>query len=184
MTLYSFCGSLRKTAKALRCSAASICRWCAVLEPKKRTGRPTKVTDAVVDVAGAAMALRRTTTCRELAEMVRIITGTKVSTQLMSVVVRTRLGLPSRGGAGPEAVRMFRDAFFSVHHADPSRVVAIDESGFDSRVAPGIKEFTADLNRDLSGVPVLRESVVFVFVAVGGLRHVVAGFAVGAGAGA
>jgi uncharacterized protein YerC len=48
LKLYDYFQSMRKTAKAMKVSIASISRWNSSLQPKQRHRKPVKLSDAMV----------------------------------------------------------------------------------------------------------------------------------------
>jgi len=139
MKLYEYFGSMRRAAKALNVSVASICRWSKNILSNPRPGR-SSITDAI---RASILLFLETSTCLSSIQVVEHIRKTfdiNVSRQLAHLVIKSlgfsykrtrKRGVSARKDtATPPFLSAFSEALQN------GSIVAIDESGFDQRPAP------------------------------------------------
>lgn len=142
LLVYDYLGSMRRAAKALKVSVASLCRWSKRLDPMPRRRGDSKISAAVEAVILSHLEQHPETSCPALGRIILDVFGLSVSRQLVHVIVK-RLGYThkrtrKRGVSASSEDRRhpFCQAFLAACNAAGGDVVAIDESGFDQRCKP------------------------------------------------
>lgn len=140
LKLYDYFQSMRKTAKALNVSIASISRWTKDLYPKIRQRVATKTSDALVAFIKHFVSTNPATTSIEIAAQVYKHFEFSISKQLINVILQ-RLGfsfkrIRKRGKSSKKTILLqnFVEKFQTL--SSTVEIVAIDESGFDHFPVP------------------------------------------------
>ena len=139
LKVYSFFGSMRKTARVLNVSIASICRWNKCLRPMKRR-KGTKLSDILSSFIANIAITKVSISCREIVEQIKIVFDIEVSRQFVHNVLHKeqitwkRVRKRGRSKTREERLVPFFQACKDLHPAN--EVISIDESGFDHRVLP------------------------------------------------
>ena len=143
--LYEHSGSMRHVSKVLKVSVSTVCRWLKrsvhAIWPKGRAG---KITDQLIDFVRSTLTQNPSTHASRVACAFENSTGIKVSRQLISLIISTRLnmsykrvrkrGIPSRLDLHADRINEFKAAFVSAY--DAGSLACCDESGFDHRARP------------------------------------------------
>lgn len=138
LRVYTFFGSLRKAASALRIGIATLCRWVHCVQPLHRAGTPVKM---LLPIQVAIDNFLKSSTCMSatyVVEYVKLHFSLSISRQLAHTVIK-RLGYTykrtrKRGDSlrVHAALPVFLQSFLAV----TGPFVAVDESGFDQRAIP------------------------------------------------
>ncbi len=145
LLVYEAFGGMRRTAKVMNVSVASISRWLRLNTTSRqpRQARPSKISSAVEAYIHSHVLQYPASTCTTLSQEIRRVFAMNVSRQWINVILR-RLGYTRKRtrkrGVGRQTEERRRE-FFSAWAAlqdesDSSKLVALDESGFDQRPRP------------------------------------------------
>ena len=88
LLLYDYFQSMRKTSDALKVSIASISRWSKRIDPKKKQGIRTKLSDAMVICVQHAISKDPSLKCTELVALVKETFNVSVSRQLVHMILK------------------------------------------------------------------------------------------------
>jgi transposase len=131
---------MRKTAKALNISIASLSRWSKSISPKERKRSKVKLSDAMIVYIQQLVTSNPSFKCIDLVSKVNKEFNVNISRQLVHLILK-RLGfsfkrLKKRGKSNckEELKKLFISRM--VNLPKDVTIVSIDESGFDQRVAP------------------------------------------------
>ena len=145
LCVLAYLGSMRKAAKALGISQASICRWSKdygyeTTPSSKRPKRSSKVTDAMVAIIQLTLQEHPATPAWQLQLKVQNVLGISVSRQLISLILATRLNYswkrirkrgPRGSGWTDDRIQDFKDRFLEAYRS--GTLSSWDESSFDQR---------------------------------------------------
>ena len=141
LMVYEFMGSMRKVAAALKVSTATISRWRRDEGTHgKWPRRGSLMSDAMVALIKLRLKELPSTSASQLCRHVWESFGVRVSRQLISLVLRTRLGyswkrIRKRGPKGVswsnEQLDVFKEKFLHAYQAGV--LSSWDESSFDQR---------------------------------------------------
>lgn len=141
LLVYDYIGSMKRAAKVLNISAASLCRWSKQLQPSPRQAKRSKISSAMEAVIAAHLHACPETTCLAIVQLLRDVFQCTVSRQLVHIIVKrlgfTRKRTRKRGTSARGDV--CRQEFMSrlrAYKASNTTIVSIDESGFDQRCKP------------------------------------------------
>lgn len=142
LRLYEHSGSMRHTARALKISVASVCRWTKRISPVRRQSvRGTATLNPALRAIVREVLLRQpATSCVQLTAHIQEVLGIRLSRQLVHCIVRSEGFTHKRTrkrGVSPrtiEATPAFLTAFAEAMHA--GTLISVDESGFDHRCVP------------------------------------------------
>ncbi len=144
LLMYAYSGSMRQVAKVLKISVSSVCRWLKRSVCAKWPSREGKSTDHLIAFVKSTLAQNPATYSAKIACDFETSTGIKVSRQLISLIIRTRLnmsykrvrkrGVPSRLDLHAGRIKEFKAAFLGAY--DARNLACCDESGFDHRARP------------------------------------------------
>lgn len=142
LMVYDYMGSMRRAAAALKVSTASISRWSR--DHDKLVGvwprRGSRVSEAMVAMIKLRLREHPSTSASQLRQHLSDSFGVKVSRQLISLVLRTRLGyswkrIRKRGPKGSswseDQLDAFKTKFIEAFNA--GKLSSWDESSFDQR---------------------------------------------------
>jgi transposase len=140
LRVYSFFGSMRKTAAICGVSVASVSRWSKQLAPKQRVARSVTLGDAIVESVGIFLRSRLCCSSLDVVQFIRETWRIDVSRQLAHCVIR-RLGFTykrTRKRGGGAVIRKATTEFLTAFQraAAAGTLVSVDESGFDQRCRP------------------------------------------------
>lgn len=141
--VYSYFGSMRKAAKVLKISAASMCRWIKRLEPKGWPPLSSRraFTETMRTFVRQSLGDDPCVTCMQLQKALLERFDVRVSRQLIGTAIRAMgysrkrvRSRPSHASAETRRERLheFRNAIETVI-SEGRPMVSVDESGFDPR---------------------------------------------------
>ena len=140
--VYSYTGSMRKTAAICSVSAASVCRWLKRLEPKCRLGQRKILSDALVASVDAFMRNKTRCSSTEVVTFIQDVWKISISRQLAHCIIK-RLGFTykrtrKRSASLRSKTLPHTNSFFERFQTAfrDGTLAAIDESGFDQRCHP------------------------------------------------
>lgn len=141
LNLYDYFQSMRKTAKVLNVSVASLCRWCKRLHPLQRKQTTNSYVCALSSFVKVYLDNNKVATCVEIAKQIQQSMQVKVSRQLVHNIIKSNgFSYKRTRQRGYNAKKKDHEVAFLAywkHHLSPHNVVvSIDESGFDTRKTP------------------------------------------------
>ncbi len=145
LRLYSFFGSLRRTALASGVSPASISRWSKRIHPLTRKRNAPTLAEAIRDVIRIALDGCACLTCTQLVAQIRAAMGVTVSKSLVLNVVHglgysfkrvKKRCVPKDASAHAIRTEQFLSKYRTCREEGKAVIVSVDESGFDHRARP------------------------------------------------
>ena len=135
---------VRATATLVKASASSICRWRKRIDRIHRDDQKSMISEIMIEAIKQFMSGNPSTRAKDVKQFVKDRFNIDVSRQLVQVVISKRLGMSykrtrKRGRTMEEDMEYVsrRDNFISrLKGFSNSKIVSIDESGFDERVKP------------------------------------------------
>ena len=141
--VYDYMGSMRKAVAALKVSTASISRWSRDEDSSGKSEWPrrgSRISEAMVAMIKLRLRELPSTSACQLRQHLLTAFGIDVSRQLISLVLRTRLGYswkrirkqgPRGASWSEEQLDAFKSKFMSAYNAGV--LSSWDESSFDQR---------------------------------------------------
>lgn len=140
LKLYDYFQSMRKTAKALNVSVASLSRWNKSLYPKERLRSKLKLSDAMVIFVQQLVTSNPSLKCIDIAKKVNSEFNVNVSRQLVHLILKRldysfkRIRKRGKSIKKEELKNIFVSTMLNLPRN--TIIVSIDESGFDQRAVP------------------------------------------------